>query len=88
MDRYGYKDVCIETHQTFEQLLIESLEKYIRREAHEQSPESDGDGDGHLDSEDEFFSSYLVARNRSVYSLGVPFLADFKDTNTHDAKPR
>ncbi|KAE8671193.1 putative potassium transporter 14 [Hibiscus syriacus] len=31
--RYGYKDVHKENHQTFEQLLIESLEKFIRRES-------------------------------------------------------
>ncbi|XP_038992419.1 potassium transporter 7-like [Hibiscus syriacus] len=31
--RYGYKDVRKENHQVFEQLLIDSLEKYIRREA-------------------------------------------------------
>ncbi|KAK1350665.1 Adenylate cyclase [Heracleum sosnowskyi] len=33
--RYGYKDVGKENHQTFEQLLIESLEKFILREAQE-----------------------------------------------------
>lgn len=87
MDRYGYKDVRKETHQTFEQLLIESLEKFIRREAQERSLESDGDGDGHTDTEDEAFSSYLVAPNGSVYSLGVPLLADFKDPNTRNSEP-
>ncbi|CAN1813142.1 Potassium transporter 7 [Linum perenne] len=35
--RYGYKDVRKENHQAFEQLLIESLEKFIRREAQERS---------------------------------------------------
>ncbi|KAG0470881.1 hypothetical protein HPP92_017581 [Vanilla planifolia] len=35
--RYGYKDVRKEHHQIFEQLLIESLEKFIRREAQERS---------------------------------------------------
>ncbi|RRT65193.1 hypothetical protein GW17_00040540 [Ensete ventricosum] len=39
--RYGYKDVRKEHHLTFEQLLIESLEKFIRREAQERSLESD-----------------------------------------------
>ena len=80
VDRYGYKDVRKENHQTFEQLLIESLEKFIRREAQERSLESDGDDDS--DSEDEYsHSRVLVAPNGSVYSLGVPLLADFKDTN-------
>ncbi|XP_074302267.1 potassium transporter 7-like isoform X2 [Silene latifolia] len=81
--RYGYKDVRKETHQTFEQLLIESLEKFIRREAQELSLESDGDGDG--DTEDEARS--LVAPNGSVYSLGVPLLTDFNDTSRIISEP-
>ncbi|CAJ1963489.1 unnamed protein product [Sphenostylis stenocarpa] len=77
--RYGYKDVRKENHQTFEQLLIESLEKFIRREAQERSLESDGDDDS--DSEDQRpVSRVLIGPNGSVYSLGVPLLADFKDT--------
>ncbi|CAA0807332.1 Potassium transporter 7 [Striga hermonthica] len=77
--RYGYKDVRKENHQNFEQLLIESLEKFIRREAQERSLESDGDED---DSEEENnFSRILIAPNGSVYSLGVPLLAEFKDTS-------
>ncbi|XP_073037459.1 potassium transporter 7-like isoform X2 [Primulina eburnea] len=78
--RYGYKDVRKENHQTFEQLLIESLEKFIRREAQERSLESDGDDDS--DSEEErSFSRILIAPNGSVYSLGAPLLAEFKDAN-------
>ncbi|QCD76549.1 KUP system potassium uptake protein [Vigna unguiculata] len=78
--RYGYKDVRKENHQTFEQLLIESLEKFIRREAQERSLESDGDDDS--DSEDEYpRSRVLIGPNGSVYSLGVPLLADYKDTS-------
>ncbi|KAK4438190.1 Potassium transporter 7 [Sesamum alatum] len=78
--RYGYKDVRKENHQTFEQLLIESLEKFIRREAQERSLESDGDEDS--DSEEEHaFSRILIAPNGSVYSLGVPLLTEFKDTS-------
>ncbi|KAG5029089.1 hypothetical protein AAZX31_05G108100 [Glycine max] len=77
--RYGYKDVRKENHQTFEQLLMESLEKFIRREAQERSLESEGDDD--TDSEDEYSGSrVLIAPNGSVYSLGVPLLADFNDT--------
>ncbi|KAH7518585.1 hypothetical protein FEM48_Zijuj09G0187000 [Ziziphus jujuba var. spinosa] len=79
--RYGYKDVRKENHQTFEQLLIESLEKFIRREAQERSLESDGEGD--TDTEDESSSSrVLIAPNGSVYSLGVPLLAEYnKETS-------
>lgn len=79
--RYGYKDVRKESHQTFEQLLIESLEKFIRREAQERSLESDGD-DGDIDSEDvTSCSRVLIAPNGSVYSLGVPLLADYKESS-------
>ncbi|KAJ7968193.1 Potassium transporter [Quillaja saponaria] len=78
--RYGYKDVRKENHQTFEQLLIESLEKFIRREAQERSLESDGDDD--TDSEvANSFSRVLVAPNGSVYSLGIPLLDEYKDTS-------
>ncbi|XP_010267990.1 PREDICTED: potassium transporter 7 [Nelumbo nucifera] len=78
--RYGYKDVRKENHQTFEQLLIESLEKFIRREAQERSLESDGDED--IESDDEVSGSQvLIAPNGSFYSLGVPLLADYKCTD-------
>ncbi|XP_010943975.1 potassium transporter 7 isoform X1 [Elaeis guineensis] len=74
--RYGYKDVRKEHHQTFEQLLIESLEKFIRREAQERSLESDEDDDTDPE-EEQALSRVLVAPNGSVYSLGVPLLADY-----------
>ncbi|KAI4367482.1 hypothetical protein MLD38_023215 [Melastoma candidum] len=78
--RYGYKDVRKENHQTFEQLLIESLEKFIRREAQERSLESENDDD--LDSaEDTSDSKVLIAPNGSLYSLGVPLLSEYMDTN-------
>ncbi|XAR49451.1 hypothetical protein NMG60_11032669 [Bertholletia excelsa] len=78
--RYGYKDVRKENHLAFEQLLIESLEKFIRREAQERSLESDGDDD--VESEDDNSASrVLIAPNGSVYSLGVPLLADYLDMN-------
>lgn len=65
-----------EHHQAFEQLLIESLEKFIRREAQERSLESDEDSD--TESEvDNSSSRILVAPNGSVYSLGIPLLAEF-----------
>ncbi|KAF5444170.1 hypothetical protein F2P56_036667 [Juglans regia] len=78
--RYGYKDVRKENHQTFEQLLIESLEKFIRREAQERSLESDRDDD--TDSKDYSSGSrLLIAPNGSVYSLGVPLLAEFNEAS-------
>ncbi|XP_058193765.1 putative potassium transporter 12 [Rhododendron vialii] len=38
--RYGYKDVRKEDHRAFEQLLVESLEKFLRREAQDFALES------------------------------------------------
>lgn len=38
--RYGYKDVRKEGHHVFEQLLVESLEKFLRREAQDLAIES------------------------------------------------
>ncbi|KAK8617552.1 hypothetical protein V6N13_080462 [Hibiscus sabdariffa] len=78
--RYGYKDVRKENHQVFEQLLIDSLEKYIRREAKERQLESDGDEDAES-GEDTSFSRVLVTPNGSVYSLGVPLLAEYRGSN-------
>nr|GEW95546.1 potassium transporter 7 [Tanacetum cinerariifolium] len=74
--RYGYKDVHRENHQIFEQLLIESLEKFIRREAKERSLESDRDDD--TDSEDES-PHVLLDPSGTVYSLGAPLLSKYKN---------
>lgn len=69
-----------ENHQAFEQILIESLEKFIRKEAQERSLESDGDHN--TDSEDDTtLSRVLIAPNGSVYSLGVPLLAEHMEFN-------
>lgn len=38
--RYGYKDVRKEDHQAFEQLLLDSLEKFLRKEAQDLALES------------------------------------------------
>ncbi|XP_011654502.1 putative potassium transporter 12 [Cucumis sativus] len=38
--RYGYKDVRKEDHQAFEQLLMESLEKFLRKESQDLALES------------------------------------------------
>ncbi|XP_068641681.1 potassium transporter 7-like [Aristolochia californica] len=77
--RYGYKDLRKENHQTFEQLLIESLEKFIRREAQERSLESDEDGESEFES-DNSSSRLLVGPNGSAYALGTPLLADYRST--------
>lgn len=74
MGRYGYKDVRKENHQTFQQLLIESLEKFIRRDAQERSLESDEDSDSDSESINSR-SRHIVAPNGGVYSLEAPLLA-------------
>lgn len=61
--------------------MIESLEKFIRREAQERSLESDGEDN--LDSEDEASSRFLVAPNGSVYGLGIPLLTDYDSMQSH-----
>ncbi|KAG8366173.1 hypothetical protein BUALT_Bualt17G0049100 [Buddleja alternifolia] len=38
--RYGYKDIRKEDHRAFEQLLVESLEKFLRKEAQDLALES------------------------------------------------
>nr|XP_018686345.1 PREDICTED: potassium transporter 7-like isoform X2 [Musa acuminata subsp. malaccensis] len=58
--RYGYKDVRKEHHLIFEQLLIESLEKFIRREAQERSLESDEDRDTDSETEDNLRSKHFL----------------------------
>lgn len=84
-NRYGYKDARKENHQVFEQLLIESLEKFIRREAQERQLESDGDDDSNSGDECTF-SRVVVAPNGSMFTLGVPLLADIRDTGKTVAK--
>ncbi|WOL04934.1 potassium transporter 7-like [Canna indica] len=73
--RYGYKDVRKEHHQVFQQLLIESLEKFIRREAHERSLESDEDAKRTY--EKDVPSNILESPNGGMYSLSTPLLAGY-----------
>lgn len=63
-----------ENHQAFEQVLIESLEKFIRREAHERALESDEDADAIYEREASS-SSILIAAPNGTYSLSTPLLS-------------
>lgn len=63
----------------FEKLLIESLEKFIHREAQERSLASDGEEDSEYE-EDYSKSQVLVAPNGSAYSLAIPLLSAYMDT--------
>lgn len=63
----------------FEKLLIESLEKFIRREAQERSLASAGEDDS--DFEDDYSSSQvLAAPSGSAHSLATPLLSAYIDT--------
>jgi len=75
-----------EHHQTFEQLLIESLEKFIRREAQERSLESDEDSNTDVE-EDNSYSRIFIAPNSSVYSLGVPLMTDYSCLEKTSSEP-
>ncbi|XP_057855189.1 putative potassium transporter 12 isoform X2 [Cryptomeria japonica] len=82
--RYGYKDFHKEDHQAFEQLLIESIEKFIRREADELSLES-GD-DYNLESEDEAKDPRSAgASNGSIDSLEAPLMAGYRKSSQYFA---
>ncbi|KAK9073949.1 hypothetical protein SSX86_006543 [Deinandra increscens subsp. villosa] len=81
--RYGYKDARKDNNHIFEQLLIESLEKFIRREAQERSLESDGeDVDSDLEEDP---PGVLIGPSGSVYygvneTDNLPI--DFSEANT------
>lgn len=75
-----------ENHQTFEQLLIESLKKFICREAQERSLESEEDADTDLEQED-LCANILVAPYGSVVdSLGMPLLAGYSPIEKANAE--
>lgn len=81
-NRYGYKDVRKENHQAFEQVLIDSLEKFIRREAQElllESDKYDSDTDSDaLNPSPTSSSRYHVDTNGSLYSLSTSLLQNEK----------
>ncbi|KAG9148747.1 hypothetical protein Leryth_013436 [Lithospermum erythrorhizon] len=81
--RYGYKDARKENHHAVEQLLLESLEKFIRREAQERSLESECDDDS--DSGEES-SGVLATPSEGISSLAAPLLTDFTNTRNITAE--
>lgn len=63
---------------------MESLEKFIRREAQEILLETDEEGDNdNRETEAEARSRILISPNGNLYSLSVPLLSSFY---THDSK--
>ncbi|XP_059445902.1 putative potassium transporter 12 [Corylus avellana] len=67
--RYGYKDVRKEDHQAFEQLLVESLEKFLRREAQDFALESNW-------NESEFDSVSVRSGSDGNEDLRTPLMHD------------
>ncbi|XP_058112287.1 putative potassium transporter 12 isoform X2 [Magnolia sinica] len=71
--RYGYKDVRKEDHHSFEKLLVESLEKFLRREAQDLALESSV-------MEMEFDNESVRSRDSgvpgTVGELQIPLLSD------------
>ncbi|KAJ0455359.1 putative potassium transporter [Helianthus annuus] len=64
--RYGYKDVRKEDHHAFEQLLVESLEKFMRKEALDLALESE--------INDAEFESVSVGQRSNSGELSVPLI--------------
>ncbi|MFS8018392.1 putative potassium transporter [Helianthus anomalus] len=64
--RYGYKDVRKEDHRAFEQLLVESLEKFMRKEAQDLALESE--------INDAEFESVSVGQRSNSGELSVPLI--------------
>lgn len=85
--RYGYKDVRKEDHHAFEQLLVESLEKFLRREAQDLALESNF-------TEMEHDSISMTSRDSTVPTgdgneeLRIPLMQEgrFDETGTSSAE--
>ncbi|KAI5679183.1 hypothetical protein M9H77_10133 [Catharanthus roseus] len=73
--RYGYKDVRKEDHHAFEQLLVESLEKFLRKEAQEMALESSLN-EQDLDSVSVRSRESGVQDYEGIDELNVPLMRD------------
>ncbi|XP_054823575.1 putative potassium transporter 12 [Prosopis cineraria] len=74
--RYGYKDVRKEDHHAFEQLLIESLEKFLRKEAHDSSWEINKNDD--MDSVSVISKDSDFPAGNVSEDLKIPLMQDQK----------
>ncbi|KAL9325227.1 hypothetical protein ACSQ67_005872 [Phaseolus vulgaris] len=80
--RYGYKDVRKEDHQAFEQLLIESLEKFLRREALETALEFEGNLTDDVDSVSANTRDSDLPVGTGAEELRIPLMHDQKMEET------
>ncbi|TKY58627.1 putative potassium transporter 12 [Spatholobus suberectus] len=85
--RYGYKDVRKEDHHAFEQLLIESLEKFLRREAQETALELEGNLTDDIDSVSVYTKDSDLPVESGAEELRIPLMRDQKleETGTSSA---
>lgn len=72
--RYGYKDVRKEDHHAFEQLLMESLEKFLRREALEAALELEGNLTDDVDTASVDTRNSDLAAGNGAEELRMPLL--------------
>jgi len=72
--RYGYKDVRKEDHHAFEQLLMESLEKFLRREALEAALELEGNLTDDVDTVSVDTRNSDLAAGNGAEELRIPLL--------------
>lgn len=72
--RYGYKDVRKEDHHAFEKLLIESLEKFLRREAQEAALELEGNLNNDPDSVSVDARNSDLPDGTAVEELRIPLM--------------
>lgn len=81
--RYGYKDVRKEDHHNFEMLLVESLEKFLRREAQDLALEN-----SLVDLELENDTASNDSRSqKGVGELQIPLLSDSRSEETSSSIP-
>ncbi|RWR94919.1 putative potassium transporter 12 [Cinnamomum micranthum f. kanehirae] len=74
--RYGYKDMRKENHHAFEMLLVESLEKFLRREAQDLALENSVVD---MELENESVSSSDSGNQGGFGELRIPLLSDTRN---------
>eukprot|EP00268_Persea_americana_P014355 TRINITY_DN1635_c0_g1_i1.p1 TRINITY_DN1635_c0_g1~~TRINITY_DN1635_c0_g1_i1.p1 ORF type:complete len:753 (+),score=128.61 TRINITY_DN1635_c0_g1_i1:351-2609(+) len=74
--RYGYKDMRKENHHAFEMLLVESLEKFLRREAQDLALEKSVVD---MEFENESVSSSDSGNRSDFGELQIPLLSDTRN---------
>lgn len=80
--RYGYKDVRKEDHNIFEQLLLQSLETFIQKEAQEYALEFEGFGMESDDSDTDFLPPGSGKKSPTTEQLTAPLLSTSTDEKT------